>query len=116
MVAVVLALVVAALLALLAGGPGGGAVRTETWVYRLDTRDADGNWAVYRWSVAVGPRRSGEMQSQKRDCRRRSAGHTCRATVEASFPDPDRAAAHRRMLCRNYRVDHGRLPTGTTSC
>ncbi len=111
-----LALITAALLLTIVSGPSDRAPATESWVYRLDTRDADGTWAVYRWGVAGGPHRSGELRTQRHDCRRRSAGHTCRATVEVSFPDPERAAAHRRMRCRNHRVDHGRLPIAMTSC
>ncbi|WP_344650641.1 hypothetical protein [Cryptosporangium japonicum] len=112
----VLALITAALLLTILSGPPERAVATGSWVYRLDARDAGGAWAVYRWGVATGAHRTREMRTQQRNCRRDATGHACRATVEASFPDPDRAAADRRRRCLNYRVDHGRLPTGTTSC
>ncbi|MFG1922672.1 hypothetical protein [Cryptosporangium sp. NPDC048952] len=119
---IVLAMIVAALLLVLfaglpdAVGSGGDAVRTETWLYRVDARDTDGNWAVYEWSVAAGPRRASEMQSRKYHCQRLSDSHSCRATVVSRFTERDPAAEQRRILCQNHRVDHGRLPAGMTSC
>ena len=119
---VVLALISALLLLLILTGvpgtlrPGGGVPRTETVVYRIDARDVDGNFAVYEWGTASGPRRAAVLQTRKRECRRKSVSHTCRATVEATFDDHGSAVDHRRTLCRNHRVDHGRLPVGMTSC
>lgn len=95
---------------------GGGAAPVETSVYRVDARDADGNWTVYEWGVAAGSHRASVLQSHRRECQRDVASHVCRAVVEATFADRAGAAEHRRIRCQNHRVDEGRLPTGMASC
>jgi hypothetical protein len=118
---VVLALIAALLLLVSLTGlpdasePGGGAA-TETVVYRIDGRNADGNFTVYEWGTASGPHRTAVVQTRKRQCQQQSAAHACRATSEATLTDRRSADDHRRTQCRNYRADHGRLPAGMTSC
>lgn len=108
-------------LAVLSGAPDavrstGDTPHTGAWVYRVDTRDLDGNWTVYAWGVAGGPRREAMTQTANRACRRGSRSHRCRATVVAEFRDRGSAQELRRTLCRNHRQESHRLPEGMRSC